>query len=125
MVDLCPCRTGLPYEECCGRFHTGTPAPTPEALMRSRFSAFAKNIPEYLLRTWAPETRPATLELDPEIRYTDLTIHHSTGGLFDATGTVSFTAYYTAPYGSGTQSELSHFRRDKGQWYYVDGELLS
>ena len=37
----CPCGLGDDYESCCGRFHAGAPAPTAEALMRSRYSAFA------------------------------------------------------------------------------------
>ena len=44
----CPCGTGDAYDACCGRFHerfarTGElSAPTAEALMRSRFCAFAR-----------------------------------------------------------------------------------
>src|SRR5206468_6493939 len=37
----CPCGSPLPYDDCCGRLHVGTAAPTAEALMRSRYSAFA------------------------------------------------------------------------------------
>lgn len=36
----CPCGTGLPYGQCCRRFHVGAQAPTAETLMRSRFTAF-------------------------------------------------------------------------------------
>ena len=57
----CPCGTGLTYGECCGKYHAGTNAPTAEALMRSRFSAFVTGDEAYLLRTWDPDTRPVTL----------------------------------------------------------------
>ena len=50
---LCPCGTNLPYAGCCGRFHSGQPAPTAEALMRSRYSAFALRDAAYLARTHA------------------------------------------------------------------------
>ncbi|WP_240455632.1 YchJ family protein [Halomonas faecis] len=36
----CPCGNGSSLAGCCGRYHAGEPAPTPEALMRSRYSAF-------------------------------------------------------------------------------------
>jgi SEC-C motif-containing protein len=44
------------YEECCKPYHTGEKhAPTAEALMRSRFSAFAIPNGEYLMETTFPE----------------------------------------------------------------------
>ena len=63
----CPCGTGEVYGACCGRYHSRfaqageLTAPTPEALMRSRFTAFAVGLPDYLLATWHPSTRPASL----------------------------------------------------------------
>ena len=63
----CPCLSGEQYADCCGRFHAGeAEAPTAEQLMRSRYSAFVVLDAGYLLRTWHPETRPASLELDPD-----------------------------------------------------------
>lgn len=47
MTDPCPCGAGLPLAECCGRLHArfaadgALTAPTAEALMRSRYAAFA------------------------------------------------------------------------------------
>ena len=39
--DPCPCGSGPSFGECCARIITGeTPAPTAEALMRSRYSAY-------------------------------------------------------------------------------------
>lgn len=52
MPKRCPCTSGLDYADCCGPFHRGErEAPTPEALMRSRFAAFAMGDAEYLWRT--------------------------------------------------------------------------
>ena len=61
----CPCGSGRPLADCCGCHHAGEPAPTPEALMRSRYSAFALQLTDYLLATWHPSTRPTSLESDP------------------------------------------------------------
>ncbi|SFK42522.1 YchJ family protein [Geodermatophilus ruber] len=120
----CPCGTGLPYAECCGRLHDGTaPAATAEQLMRSRYSAFAVGDAAYLLRTWHPATRPRTLELDPAVRWTGLDVlATSGGGLLAGEGTVEFRAAYRHEGRSGDQHEVSRFVRVDGAWRYLDGE---
>lgn len=118
----CPC--GLPgsYADCCGRFHSGaSAAPSAEALMRSRYSAFVVGDVEYLVRTWHPRTRPAELELDPGMRWTGLEILDTgDGSAFHSTGTVTFRASYRG----GSLHERSRFERVDGAWVYVDGEFL-
>lgn len=121
----CPCLSGLTYGECCGRAHAGEPAATAEALMRSRFSAFALGDVDYLLHTWHPHTRPGTLELDADLRWYRLDIGAvSAGGPLDHAGEVEFTAYYRSPEGAGSQHEHSHFTREGGRWLYRDGRAL-
>jgi len=60
----CPCDSGKTYADCCGPWHAGlvqgVHAPTPEALMRSRYSAYGLGLIDYLLATWHPSTRPAS-----------------------------------------------------------------
>lgn len=117
----CPCLSGLTYDECCGALHSGSAlAPTAERLMRSRFSAFAVGDVDYLLSSWHPSTRPATLELDPDVRWYRLDILGRTGGgLLDSEGTVEFEAHYRSPDGTGSQHENSYFVRDDARWFYV------
>ncbi|MFI8950640.1 YchJ family protein [Streptomyces sp. NPDC053750] len=119
----CPCGLSEPYEKCCGRFHSGAAAaPTAEALMRSRYSAFVRLDAGYLLRTWHPRTRPAQLNLDPGMRWTGLEILDTTeGSAFHAAGTVTFRASYRG----GSLHERSRFERVDGAWVYVDGEFLA
>jgi SEC-C motif-containing protein len=119
----CPCGTGLPYAECCGRLHDGTAtAGTAEQLMRSRYSAFAVGDPAYLLATWHPSTRPPSLELDPSVRWTGLDVLATTdGGLLAAGGTVEFRAWYRHEGETGSQHEVSRFVREDGAWRYLDG----
>ena len=75
------------------------------------------------LATWHPSTRPATLELDPALRWYRLDILSRTkGGLLDREGTVEFRASYRFGDQTGSQHELSRFVREGGQWYYVDGD---
>ncbi|MDT7844441.1 YchJ family protein [Streptomyces justiciae] len=117
----CPCGLPKSYDECCGRYHSGTAAaPTAEALMRSRYCAFVRLDAPYLLRTWHPRTRPARLDLDPGMRWTGLEILGTgDGSAFHSTGTVEFRASYRG----GSLHERSRFERVDGAWVYVDGEF--
>jgi SEC-C motif-containing protein len=115
-----PCGLGDDYDKCCGRLHAGAPAATAEALMRSRYSAFAVGDPGYLLRTWHPAGRPAALELEPDLRWTRLAVlETSGGGLFDAAGTVRFRAVYVRDGQRGVLAETSRFIRQDGLWTYL------
>ncbi|MFJ2650105.1 YchJ family protein [Streptomyces sp. NPDC087420] len=122
----CPCGRPASYGECCGRYHVGpATAPTAEALMRSRYSAFVVLDASYLLRTWDPATRPNGLELDPTTRWTGLDILETTDGTpFHTTGTVTFRASYTQQGHPGALHERSRFTRHDGAWVYVDGTYL-
>ncbi|MFD2091027.1 YchJ family protein [Blastococcus deserti] len=122
----CPCGTGLPLDECCGRLHEGTlAAATAEQLMRSRYSAFALGHIAYLLETWHPDTRPRALDLDPAVRWTGLEVLATTGGgLLGAEGTVQFRAHYVTGGRTGVQQETSRFVREGGRWRYLDGVSL-
>ncbi|MEU9996931.1 YchJ family metal-binding protein [Streptomyces sp. NPDC050848] len=133
----CPCGLPAPYAECCGRFHAGAAAaasfaaapavtaPTAELLMRSRYSAFVVRDAGYLLRTWAPETRPGELDLDPSMRWAGLEIRGTTDGTaFHQSGTVTFVARYTHGGEAGSLHERSRFRRHEGAWVYVDGDFI-
>jgi len=140
----CPCGSGEVYGSCCGRFHGRftthgiLSAPTAEALMRSRYSAFAlasegefAQAERYLLATWAPETRPASLALDApgagpdeDLGWLRLDVEEtSDGGPFDPTGTVRFTAHFRTPAGRRTQQETSRFVRREGTWFYYAGDV--
>lgn len=116
----CPCGLDDDYDACCGRLHAGAPALTAEALMRSRYSAFAVGDAAYLLRTWHPSGRPRTLTLDPAVRWTRLAVLETDGGgLFDSAGTVRFRAVYVREGQRGVLAETSRFvRRDK-LWTYL------
>lgn len=120
----CPCGSGRTYAECCGPLHAGEPAPTAEALMRSRFSAFARGDAAYLTRSWHPSTRPAELELDADVVWRRLQIVDAVaGGPDDAEGVVEFRASYRAPDGAGLLHERSRFTRVEGRWVYLDGDV--
>lgn len=130
----CPCLTGLPYGECCGPLHAGArPAATAEALMRSRYSAFTVGDAPYLLQTWHPATRPASLELDHDQQWRRLDVLATRGGgPFDDDGVVEFVATFRSGAGPGGRGrlhergqlhEVSRFVREGGRWFYVDGDV--
>lgn len=123
MIDddtRCPCGTGLVYGECCARWHRGEAAPTAEALMRSRYSAFALGLADYLLDSWHPTTRPDQLEPDASIQWRRLDVLRTeAGGPFDAEGIVEFEARYRSADERGSQREVSAFKREGRRWYYV------
>jgi SEC-C motif-containing protein len=90
--------------------------------MRSRFTAFVFGRSDYLLASWAPETRPATVDLDGSLRWVRLEIVDSVDGrMLDTDGVVEFKAHYEGPLGIGVLHERSTFRRHKGRWVYVSG----
>lgn len=123
MIDddaRCPCGTGLVYGECCARWHRGASAPTAEALMRSRYAAFALGLADYLLESWHPSTRPDRLDLDASIQWRRLDVLRvQAGGPFDDAGVVEFEARYRSAEERGTQHEVSSFVREGGRWFYV------
>jgi SEC-C motif-containing protein len=117
----CPCGSGDTYADCCAPLHRGeTAPPTAQALMRSRFSAFAVADADYLRSTWHRSTRPERVELDEELTWIRLDIVDVVaGGLFDGTGIVEFEAHYRSGGRRGVLRERSHFAREDGRWFYV------
>lgn len=129
----CPCgRTDakqrfLAYADCCGCFidHLDSdPAPDAEHLMRSRYTAFVRERADYLLATWHPSTRPASLDFEAGAKWLGLEVreHHITS---DNTAEVTFVARYRLPSGAVRMHERSRFVREDGRWFYVDGDALS
>lgn len=123
--DFCPCQSGRRYAECCGPVLAGSRvAETPEELMRSRYTAFARGDVGHLRRTWAPETRPADLALDPAVTWRRLEVLGTTGGgPGEDEGWVAFAAHYRVDRERGTLRERSRFVRREGGWYYLDGVI--
>lgn len=117
--EACPCGSGRSYADCCGRHHAGEPAPTPEALMRSRYSAFVLDLTDYLLATWHAATRPASLAPDEATHWVRLEVLES--GETDDEGRVHFRATFREGRHWGVLEEASRFVREAGHWFYRDG----
>ena len=123
-AEPCPCGSGLAHAACCGPLLAGTAiADGAGQLMRSRYSAYVLGARDYLLATWHPSTRPATLALDDRVRWLGLSVkrHEPTGP--DA-AVVEFVARHRIGGGSATRlHETSRFVREDGRWYYVDADF--
>jgi len=126
----CVCGLGPSTEECCGRYINGEEsAPTPEALMRSRYAAYTLENIDYVVATHDPATRD---EVDPdgarswsrEAEWEGLTVHEVTGGADDEEGTVEFTARYTMEGREVRHRELATFVKLQGKWFYHDGDMV-
>ena len=125
-TTACPCGAGPAYADCCEPLHLGTPAATGEALMRSRYSAFALGLREFLLASWHPSTRPAELEVDGDTVWRRLQIVDTVaGGEEDRDGVVEFRASFRDADGAGLLHERSRFTREGDGWFYVDGDVLT
>jgi SEC-C motif domain protein len=121
----CPCGSDCPYAQCCAPLHAGEAAPTAEALMRSRYSAYVLGLEPYLLASWHRSTRPKTLHLGqekPTPRWHGLKVLRYQS--VDADNAfVEFVAKFKVGGGSMQRlRELSRFKREGGHWYYVGGE---
>lgn len=90
--------------------------------MRSRYSAYVLGLRDYLLDTWHPRTRPATLEFEPGLRWLGLDVRRHV--VLDADhALVEFVARSKLGGRAHRLHETSRFERLEGQWLYLDGEM--
>lgn len=121
--NFCACDSRLSYDACCGPLHSGQAAPTAEALMRSRYSAFVLCNESYLLATWHNSARPNTVAFEPKMKWLGLRIVASKTTT-ETTAEVEFIARYRIGGGSAArQHERSRFVLEHGRWFYIDGEV--
>lgn len=121
-MPVCVCGSGRAADACCARFHAGEPAPTPEALMRSRYTAFTRADLDYLETTLAPEAkedydRAETEAWVKEAKWDGLEIRAAEGDQ------VEFVARYKMRGKIFAHHELASFRQNEGRWVYVDGVM--
>lgn len=121
----CPCCSGEKYDECCKIYHEGIPAPTALALMRSRYSAYALGLSEYILNTTHPKStyfeknrsnwKAAVKRFSQETKFLRLEIHEF------GEDWVVFTASLEQRGQKIFLREKSHFQQLHGKWLYLSG----
>jgi len=128
-MSHCVCGSGLETGECCEPLIAGRPAPTAEALMRARYTAYVKGIIDYVERTFTPEAQKDFNRLDADrtvgkVKWQGLEIKRVVdGGVDDATGLVEFVFRYTYNGQQHVQHELAKFCRKDGQWLFDGSEI--
>ena len=123
----CPCSGGSKkYADCCGRYlDGGEAAPTAEALMRSRYTAYTFGREDYLLATWHNSTRPALLDLGsgPKSKWLGLELKRYER-LDPDHAVVEFVARYKINGRAHRLHEISRFVREAQRWFYVNGDIF-
>ncbi|MGM0564821.1 MAG: YchJ family protein [Pseudomonadota bacterium] len=128
MSELCPCGSGAAFADCCQHYIQGEPAPTAEALMRSRYTAYTKAEMDYIESTHDTDTR-GELDMDVARRWAENSdwinleiIATEGGGESDEDGTVEFKVNYRVNGDRQVHHELSEFVKKDGVWFYHDGK---
>jgi SEC-C motif-containing protein len=123
----CPCGSGAGFARCCAPLIDGSRAATDAlALMRSRYTAYTQLREDYLLATWHPATRPATLDLQrgPAQKWLELKVlRHENDAADPDRATVEFVARSKVGGRALRLHETSRFVRENGRWYYIDGAI--
>jgi SEC-C motif-containing protein len=126
----CPCGSGRSYAECCGPYIAGTArAPTAEALMRSRYTAYVEHAVDYIIGTCirkddADIDVKQTRDWSEKSRWLGLKIISSEkGGPADTEGTVEFEAAYERDGLKNLHHERARFKKQDGRWLYDEGDI--
>ena len=129
-MKLCPCGSGRPYSECCEPYITGAQnPPTAEALMRSRYSAYAEHAVGYIMETCIQNSgdrldEKETRAWSENSTWLGLTILSAAGGgSADTEGTVEFEAAYERNGLRDIHHETAKFKKIDGRWLYDEGTV--
>lgn len=129
-MSICPCGSELEFESCCSPYISRkSAAPTAEALMRSRYSAYVKQDIDYLKESLAPAeqetfSREDTEEWAMKSEWLGLKILSTYGGQEnDKEGMVEFIATFKIDGEVQEHHERSMFFHKDDNWYYVCGDF--
>lgn len=125
---ICPCCSGKHYTDCCKKLHDGEPAANALALMRSRYSAYARHLPEYIIQTTHPENPHYKVE---HIQWRREILHFCENTLFKKLeiiefldgkeeAYVTFIAYLEQDKMDKQLFEKSRFKTLNGRWLYLE-----
>ena len=128
---LCPCYSQMAYEECCKAFHEGELPTTALVLMRSRYSAFALGLADYIMDTTHPDNhfytedreawRKSIDQFSKKTRFENLEIIDFVDG--DEEAFVTFKAHLIQGGRDASFQEKSRFLKVKGKWFYHSGKI--
>lgn len=127
----CPCGTGKSYTVCCKPFHQGQLPDNALKLMRSRYSAYALNLPAYIISTTHPNRQHFSYNVTDwsqkiiafslNTQFNKLTILDFQDG--DPFATVTFVAHLSQNKKDASFTEKSLFEKINGKWLYLSGQI--
>ncbi len=127
-MSACPCCSEKEYSQCCEPILKGDLlAQTPEALMRSRYTAYVQGNIDYLEESTHPNDRgdfdaQSTRDWSQNSQWQKLEILNATGQESDATtGQVEFIAFFAREGIDQKHHERAVFKKKEGRWYFSDG----
>jgi len=130
-MNKCPCSSGQDYAECCQPVIEGEKkAPTPEALMRARYSAHASGQSNFLISSLHPSIRGEEPRDEDQDKFEEIKNDISWDGLEVVEtseqgdiGEVDFIAHYSIQDHPQKHREKAKFVKEDGEWFYLDGEV--
>jgi SEC-C motif-containing protein len=129
---LCPCGSSVKYKRCCQRFHNGLAAASALELMKSRYSAYAVGVADYIINT----THPDCPEYDKDrARWVENIGRFSRGTDFEGLtilafedgtthASVTFRAQLRQGSADASFAEKSEFVALAGRWLYLSGSRV-
>lgn len=124
---MCPCGLKKRYEACCGIYLEGkASAPTPETLMRSRYTAYTKGDFDYIEKTMLGDALAAfnRVQAEAEAGKTQfLNLQLLSSEAEGEEGVVEFIVFFRFQGNEQMMHERSTFRKISDQWYYSRGEV--
>lgn len=127
----CPCGSGKVYNECCGLYISGkAKAPTAEALMRSRYSAYAEHEIDYIINTCVHRDKDkidyqSTRDWSEKSTWLGLKIISTEkGSVSDSEGAVEFEAVYEQNGLKDIHHEKAKFKKQGSEWLYDEGHVI-
>lgn len=143
----CPCGSGEDYAACCQVLHGGGGMAIPESIVRARFSAYVKTVPEYIVSSTHPDSKDFQRKEDPEegraqllkdatstmksVSFKTLRVKKVAAGEDDEEQFVTYEVTYKAAGkknrgGSKNLAERSRYRKTKeGEWKFFDALPLN
>lgn len=126
-TSSCPCHSGKKYKQCCQPYHKGILPSNALRLMRSRYSAFALNLSDYIMGTTHPNNSDYTedkeqwkqsiLNFSLNTRFLGLIINEFVEGENEAFVT------FEAVLDSSILKEKSRFLKEERKWLYESGDF--
>ena len=130
-MDNCLCGSGRPYADCCGPYISGKAKPsTAEALMRSRYTAYANKSIDYIVDTCLRDDEHG-IDIEATKRWSEKStwlglkiLKVENGGPADEEGMVEFKATYVQGGLREEHHEKAAFVKRDGVWLFADGEVI-